>query len=155
MQLRAFSSDVFGRGLQNCHCPKKHWMFAAPYVQPRPCSMWLFSVSSPEIGPVGPAFRLLNGRSEEGGGGSEDDVKKCVPARLPGLADTLGQVHTARWGLLWKRPYQVGLCLMYLVSNKFILTLFWLAYVYNVCMDICIYVCIMYVGTNTYMYTHI
>jgi hypothetical protein len=72
---------------------------------------------------------LLNGRSEEGGGGSEDDVKKWVPARLPGLADTLGQVHTAQGGLLWKRPYQVGLCLTYLVSNKFILTLFWLALV--------------------------
>jgi hypothetical protein len=44
----------------------------------------------------------------------------------------LGQVHTARWGLLWERPYQVGLCLTYLVSNIFILTVFWLAYICTV-----------------------
>jgi hypothetical protein len=46
---------------------------------------------------------------------------ECVPARLPGLADTLGQ--------LTKYVRQVGHCLTYLVSNKLILTLFWLGYV--------------------------
>jgi hypothetical protein len=70
-----------------------------PYIPNfAPCDFFLFPRLKSEL--RGPAFRLLNGRSEEGGGGSEDDVKKWVPARLPGLADTLGQVHTARWGLL-------------------------------------------------------
>jgi hypothetical protein len=89
-----------------------------------PCDFFLFPRLKSELRGQGfdSSTAVLNG--------SEDDVKKCVPARLPGLADTLGQVHSARSGLLWKRPYQVGLCLTYLVSNKFILTLFWLAYVY-------------------------
>lgn len=54
--------------------------------------MCLFSVPLLEIRASGPAFQLLNGCSEEGRGGSEEDNKQWVPAYLPELADTKGQM---------------------------------------------------------------
>lgn len=63
----------------------------------------LFSVPSLEIRAARPAFPLLSRYSEGGRGRFEDNIRKPVTTRPPGLANTLGQVHEGQRELLPKR----------------------------------------------------